>query len=301
MYFSATDTAEELLGEVPQIDPGAIEKFLSQLPEKALHLGLRILLAVIFFLVGVQIIKLIRKIIRKSLIRGKVDVGVQQFTDSFIKAALYILLIFLVGGSFGVDAASVVALVGSAGVAIGLAVQGSLSNLAGGVLILILKPFVVGDYIIDSSGKEGTVTEIQMFYTKLLTVDNRTVVLPNGALANSSLVNISTGKYRRCDISVGISYQADIKEARTALLELLAQDPAVLKDREMQVVVDALGDSAVELIVRCWFKGEEYWDGRYRLTEGIKYALDQAGIQIPYPQVDVHLQEDYDPENTDSQ
>lgn len=291
MFLTAIETSEELLEQVTQIDPGAIEKFLSELPEKALHLGVRILLAFLVFLLGVQIIKLIRRIVKKSLIRGKVDVGVQQFTDSFVKAVLYILLIFLIAGSFGVDAASVVALVGSAGVAIGLAVQGSLSNLAGGVLILILKPFLVGDYIIDSEGREGTVTEIQMFYTKLLTADNRTVVLPNGNLANGSIVNVSTDKYRRCDIAVGISYQADIQTAREALMTLLVQDPAVLKDRDMRVVVDALGDSAVQLIVRCWFTNEEYWDGRYRLTEGIKYTLDQEGIQIPYPQMDVHVQQ----------
>lgn len=291
MLLNATETTEDILEEVAQIDPGAIEKFLSELPEKALHLGLRILLAFVFFMVGVQIIKLLRKIVKKSLVRGKVDVGVQQFTDSFIKAGLYVLLIFLIAGSFGVDAASVVALVGSAGVAIGLAVQGSLSNLAGGVLILILKPFLVGDYIIDSNGREGTVTEIQMFYTKLLTPDNRTVVLPNGTLANGSIVNVSTDKYRRCDIPVGISYQADIQTAREALMELLARDPAVLKDRDMRVVVDALGDSAVQLIVRCWFTNDDYWDGRYRLTEGIKNTLDQAGVQIPYPQMDVHVQQ----------
>lgn len=271
------------------LDPGAVEKWLSGLPEKALHMGLRIVLALVVFLLGMQVIKLLRRILKKSLTRGKVDVGVRQFTDSFVKAVLYILLIFMIARGFGVDAASVVALLGSAGVAIGLAVQGSLSNLAGGVLILILKPFLVGDYIIDAGGKEGTVTEIQLFYTKLLTPDNRTVILPNGTLANGSLINITTDKYRRCDISVGISYGSDIGAARETLMELLAEDEAVLKDKEMRVVVDQLGNSAVELIVRCWFTNEEYWDGRYRLTEGIKYALDRAGIQIPYPQIDVHM------------
>lgn len=271
------------------LDPGAVEKWLSGLPEKALHMGLRIVLALVVFLLGMQVIKLLRRILKKSLTRGKVDVGVRQFTDSFVKAVLYILLIFMIARGFGVDAASVVALLGSAGVAIGLAVQGSLSNLAGGVLILILKPFLVGDYIIDAGGKEGTVTEIQLFYTKLLTPDNRTVILPNGTLANGSLINITTDKYRRCDILVGISYSSDIGAAREILMELLAEDEAVLKDKEMRVVVDQLGNSAVELIVRCWFTNEEYWDGRYRLTEGIKYALDRAGIQIPYPQIDVHM------------
>lgn len=278
-------------GQTSQLDPGAIEKFFSELPEKAMNMGLRIVLALVVFLLGVQVLKLVRKLVKKSLVRGKVDVGVQQFTDSFLKTVLYILLIFMIAGGFGVDAASVVALLGSAGVAIGLAVQGSLSNLAGGVLILILKPFLVGDYIIDEGGKEGTVTEIQLFYTKLLTPDNRTVVLPNGTLANGSLVNITTDKYRRCDISVGISYGSDIRVAREALMDLLSGDSAVLKDREMRVVVDSLGDSAIQLIIRCWFTNEEYWDGRYRLTEGVKYALDRAGIQIPYPQLDVHVQQ----------
>lgn len=278
-------------GQTPQLDPGAIEKFISELPEKALHMGLRIVLALAVFLLGTQIIKLIRRIVKKSLVRGKVDVGVRQFTDSFLKAVLYVLLIFMIAGGFGVDAASVVALLGSAGVAIGLAVQGSLSNLAGGVLILILKPFLVGDYIIEESGREGTVTEIQLFYTRLLTPDNRTVILPNGALAGGSLVNVTAEKYRRCDISVGISYQSDIRVAREALLHLLAEDPAVLKDRDMLVLVDSLGDSAIQIIVRCWFTNEEYWDGRYRLTEGVRDALDRAGIRIPYPQMDVHVQQ----------
>ena len=275
--------------QTPVLDPNAIEQFISGLPEKALRMGLRVLLALVVFLLGVQLIKLARRIVRRSLERGKVDVGVRQFTDSFLKAVLYILLVFMIAGGFGVDAASVVALLGSAGVAIGLAVQGSLSNLAGGVLILILKPFLVGDYIIEGGGKEGTVTEIQLFYTRLLTPDNRTVILPNGALANGSLVNVTADKYRRCDISGGISYQSDLQTAREALMGMLEADPAVLKDRDMRVVVDALGESAIQLIVRCWFTNEEYWDGRYRLTEGIKTVLDQAGIQIPYPQLDVHV------------
>lgn len=275
--------------QTPVLDPNAIEQFISGLPEKALRMGLRVLLALVVFLLGVQLIKLVRRIVRRSLERGKVDVGVRQFTDSFLKAVLYILLVFMIAGGFGVDAASVVALLGSAGVAIGLAVQGSLSNLAGGVLILILKPFLVGDYIIEGGGKEGTVTEIQLFYTRLLTPDNRTVILPNGALANGSLVNVTADKYRRCDISVGVSYQSDLQMAREALMGMLEADPAVLKDRDMRVVVDALGESAIQLIVRCWFTNEEYWDGRYRLTEGIKTVLDQAGIQIPYPQLDVHV------------
>ena len=176
------------------------------------------------------------------------------------------------------------------GVAIGLAVQGSLSNLAGGVLILALKPFKVGDYIREGySEKEGTVTEIQIFYTKLLTPDNQTVILPNGNLANNSLVNVTTQEARRMDISVGISYQADLRKAKEVLLQLLVQDEAVLKDRDMLVYVDSLADSCVKLGVRCWFKQEDFWKGKWRITENCKLCLDENGIEIAYNQLDVHL------------
>lgn len=284
---SVKNEAQQLMGE--NYNPGAIEKFMKELPEKALGIGVRVLLALVFFLVGLQIIKLIRKIVKKSMSKGKVDLGVIQFTDSFLNAALFILLVFMIATGLGVDAASVVAIIGSAGVAIGLALQGSLSNLAGGVLILILKPFKVGDYIVDAAGREGSVSEIQMFYTKLCTPDNKVIILPNGALANGSITNVSVGEFRRCDISVGISYDADIKLARKTIMQVLADDDNVEKGKEMQVLVDELGESSVNLIVRCWFHGNHYWPGRFRLTEEIKLALDAAGVQIPYPQVDVHM------------
>lgn len=272
--------------------PGALKNFLDTLPEKALDLGIRILLAVIFFFVGVQLIKLIRKIVVKTMKRADAETGAVQFVDSFVKAALYVLLVFMLAAHFGVDAASIVALLGSAGVAIGLAVQGSLSNLAGGVLILILKPFKVGDYIIEGvSNMEGTVSEIQIFYTKLVTGDNKVIVLPNGNLANNSLVNVTAAKCRRLDILIGISYDADIKKAKEALEQVLVDEPKVLADKDRRVVVDELADSCVKLLVRCWFLNEDYWDGKWRITEGCKYALDNAGIEMSYPQMDVHVKD----------
>ncbi len=272
------------------LKPGVVKAFFQTLPEKALSLGVRILLAVIFFLIGVQLIKLMRKIIRKSMERANAEVGALQFVDSFVKAAMYVLLVLMLASSFGVDAASIVAVLGSAGVAIGLAVQGSLSNLAGGVLILMLKPFKVGDYIIEgTSGKEGTVTEIQIFYTKLLMPDNQTVILPNGSLANNSLVNVTTQECRRMDIKVGISYKADLKAAKAVLFKVLQEDEAVLKDREMLVFVDELASSSVDLGVRCWFKQADFWPGKRRITENCKLRLDEAGIEIPFQQLDVHL------------
>lgn len=286
--FALTANVVEEMEEM--LEPGVIKSFLTTLPDKALHLGLRVLLAVVFFLVGTQLIKLFRKIIRKSMKRANAETGAVQFVDSFVKAALYVLLVLTLASSFGVDAASIVALLGSAGVAIGLAVQGSLSNLAGGVLILILKPFKVGDYIKESStGKEGTVTEVQIFYTKLLTVDNQTVILPNGNLANSSLVNVTAQATRRMDIRVSVSYKADLKRAKDVLLKILTEDDSVLKDREMLVFVDELGASSVDLGVRCWFKQEDYWAGKWRITENCKLALDEAGIEIPFNQLDVHF------------
>lgn len=275
--------------DLTQVNTGVIENFLKELPEKALGLGVRILLAIVVFFIGTQVIKLVRKILKKSLTRAKADVGVVQFLDSLIKAVLYVLLIFMIASSFGVDAASIVALIGSAGVAIGLALQGSLSNFAGGVLILLLKPFRVGDYIKeDNKGNEGTVTEIQLFYTKLKTGDNRIIVLPNGTLANTSMTNVTEAKTRRIDIVVGISYDADIKKAKELLLNMMRADEGTLKDQDMLVYVDALAESGVNIGLRCWVKKEDYWNVKWRLTENTKYTLDEAGISIPFPQLDVH-------------
>ena len=293
MAAGSGESLEEML------QPDVIGQFLSEIPEKALRLGARVLLAALFFLVGSQLIKLIRKIIKKSMQRAGAELGAIQFVDSFVKAALYVLLVLMLASSFGLDAASIVALLGSAGVAIGLAVQGSLSNLAGGVLLLILKPFKVGDYIQEgSSGKEGTVAEIQIFYTKLVTPDNRTIVLPNGSLANNSLINYTAQDARRMDIVVGISYKADLKKAKEVLLQVLEEDEAVMVFVRQRIgdkiflriiFVDNLGSSSVDLGVRCWFAQSDFWPGKWRITENCKLALDRAGIEIPYNQLDVHL------------
>lgn len=278
-----------------EVDVGLIQAYLQQLPDKALRFGVRVLLALLVFLIGVQIIKLVRKIVRRSLKKGNADVGVMQFLDSFIKAVMYVVLLFMIASGFGLDATSVVALLGSAGVAIGLAVQGSLSNFAGGVLILLLKPFRVDDYIkMDNDGHEGTVKEIQLFYTKLATPDNHVVIIPNGSLANSSILNMSTLGERRMDIIVGISYDADIRTAREVILKVLEADEAVIKEKDRLVFVQELADSGVNLNVRCWASNEQYWECKWRITEQIKYALDDAGISIPYPQMDVHIERNVD-------
>ena len=267
-----------------------MESMLQKLGDQAINLGGRILFAIICFLIGGQVIKFVRRVTQKGMEKARADKGVTQFVDSFLKASLYVVLILMIAASFGVDAASIVAILGSAGVALGLAVQGSLSNLAGGILILLLKPFTVGDYIVEgNSGKEGTVTEIQIFYTKLVTYDNKEVILPNGNLANHNIVNMTARRCRMVDIPVSISYQADIKKAKEALLNMLKEDEHVMKDKDMLVFVDELGESGIVLHVRCFFANADFWHGKWRITENCKYALDAAGIEIPFNQLDVHL------------
>ncbi|MBR1861033.1 MAG: mechanosensitive ion channel [Lachnospiraceae bacterium] len=272
------------------IKANTLKEYFSELAPKALNVGIRIVIAGIMFFVGFQLIKLIRKLIKKGLTKAKTDVGVKQFVDSFINALLIVLLILLVAVECGIDAASIVAIIGSAGVAISLAVQGSLSNLVGGVLILILKPFQVGDYIVDAgSGMEGFVIEIKIFHTRLRTYDNRIIVLPNGNLANNVITNVTKEDTRKIDIDVSIAYDADIDLAKSVLQEMLEEDETVLKDKEHRVVVNKLGDSGVELIVRFWVKTEDYWNSLYRITENTKKTLDKAGVSIPFPQMDVHM------------
>ena len=277
------------MDEFETVNPGVVEKFLDELPDKVFHLGLRIVLAVLVLLIGMQLIRLIRKILKKALYRSRVDESAVHFIDSFTKYALYFLLIVFIASWMGVDAASIIAILGSVSVAIGLALQGSLSNFAGAVLILILKPFVLGDYIRDGAGNEGTVSGIDVFYTQLTTFDNKIIVLPNGTLANGCIINYTKCENRRIDVKVGIAYREDIQHAKEVLLTVLKEDGGILKDKEMIVVVDSLGSNSVNLIVRGWVKKEEYWPSIWRITEKVKYALDDAGIKIPFPQVDVHF------------
>ncbi len=276
--------------EMTKEDIGLIEQFFQELPEKALGLGVRVLLAIVVLFLGLQTIRLLRRLVEKSLARTNVDRGVAQFLDSLIKIGLTSLLLLMIAISFGLDAASVMAMLGSVGVAFALAMQGSLSNCAGGVLILLQKPFTIGDYIIEGSkGQEGTVIEIQLFYTKLRTADDVIITLPNGSLANHNITNYTTLETRRMDVTIGISYDADLKLAKEVLLGVLEREERVLQNLDKKVFVKDLADSAVLLNVRCFFLNETYWDGRAAVLEGCKLALDENGIAIPYPQLDVHM------------
>ena len=289
---TAQDTVEEVAQTTQNTvdEVGRLTSYIQENIPVFISFGLKVLFAILIFCVGRILIKWIRKIVGKSLERSNVDKGVEQFVDSMLKFSLYFVLIFMIATKFGVDTASVAAVIASAGVALGLALQGSLSNFAGGVLILILKPFKVGDYIIEDTNKnEGTVKEIQIFYTKLTTVDNRTIVIPNGMLTNNSLTNVTEKDERQLDLRIGIAYHADLRKAKGILEKLLREDAAVLKDDQMNVFVAELSDSAVVLGVRAWVKNSEFWPAKWRMLENIKLELEDNGIEIPYPQMTVHM------------
>ncbi len=290
--LTSTEITEGLQSDLSAVTEqiSRTQEYIDRYLPSVLSFGLRLLFAVIVFLVGARLIKLLRKFIRRSMERAGADVGLMQFLDSLLKVIFYFVLIMLIASGFGVDTTSVMALVGSAGLTIGLAFQGSLSNFAGGVLLLLIKPFKVGDYIIYvADNLEGTVTEVQMFYTTLLTADNRRVVIPNGVLSNNSLVNVTAQDKRRLDIDVGIGYDSDLKLAKELCEKLLNQEEKILDDQEHIVVVDSLADSAVMLKLRFWVRPEDYWNTKWRMTENVKILFDENGIEIPFNQVDVNI------------
>ena len=282
---AATKTTQDTVKEVSQFTT-----YLQNHIPDFISFGIKVVFALVFFFIGRIVIRWIRKLVRKSMQRSGADKGVEQFVDSLLKFSLYFLLLFMIGTKFGIDASSVAALIASGGVAIGLAMQGSLSNFAGGVLILLLKPFEVGDYIIEDTNKnEGTVKEIQIFYTKLTTIDNKTIVIPNGILTNNSLTNATAKDERRLDLRVDISYDADLKKAKALIMDVLNDDPAVLREDEIVVFVDELGESSVVLGARAWTKSADFWQAKWRILENIKEKMDENQIAIPYRQLTVHM------------
>ena len=283
------DTEAQLLQEISD-NPGVIRTYLEGMVPSLLSFLMQVIVAIIVLLIGSRIIKFLLKLIRKSLDRSKVEAGVVTFLCSLVKYSLYFVLAMIILAQFGVTTSSVVAVLGSAGLTLGLALQGSLSNFAGGVLILLLKPFVVGDYIIDgATGQEGTVSSITIFYTKLHTVDNRMILIPNGSLSNSSITNVTHMEKRRIDLLIGVSYEANLAKTKQVLLDVVKSEDKILPGEPVDVYVSELADSSVQMGVRAWVKTEDYWPIRWKMTEDIKNALDANGISIPYPQMDVTI------------
>lgn len=257
-----------------------------------LDFAFTVVIAVVILLIGMKLINTVIKFLKKSLDRGNIEVGVTTFLCSLCRYALYFILVLIILSQFGVTASSVIAVLGSAGLTIGLALQGSLSNFAGGILILLLKPFVVGNYIsISSLNQEGTVAEITIFYTKLLTTDNKAIMIPNGTLSNTSIVNASAMDKRRLDLLVGVGYESDIPTVKAVLERVALEDEARLVNEQGDVFVSELADSSIIMGARLWVKNEDYWTAKWRITENIKYAFDENGINIPFPQMDVNLKQ----------
>ena len=274
------------------LEDGLLKSWLESVLPSVFGFFWSVVLALLIAYIGGKVIKSLRRVLQKSLERKNAEEGVKQFADQVFKVFLWIIVIIIILGLFGFTASSLAAAVASLGVTAGLALQGSLSNFAGGVLILMLHPFRVGDYIIEDTNKnEGTVFEISIFYTKLRTVDNKIVVIPNGTLANSSLTNATKSNRRQLDLVVPISYEADIKKAKELLMELSRKENRRIADEDVKVFVKELNGSSVDLGLRLWVPTEEYWNIRWDMLEHIKLTFDAEGIGIPYTQLDVHMKE----------
>ena len=249
---------------------------------------LRIALVIVIFFVGRKLIKKIVSLCDQALKRHGMEVTVRRFFCNVINALGYICMLGILLQTVGLTATSLTALVASTGVAVGLALQGSLSNFAGGVLILLMKPFVIGDYIVQGN-TEGTVKEIGLVYTELITADNRLIVIPNGTLIDSSIVNVTATGKRRLELSVGIGYKSDLKKAKEVLIRLGENDPARDTENPVNVFVSELAESSVKLGLHVWVSSSEYWSAKWRLTENIKLTFDEEGIEIPFNQVEISV------------
>ena len=275
-----------------------VKQLLNDLGNWSVSLIGKSVIAVLIWFIGKKIIRVLDKLVKKMLDRSTLDKGVVNFVVSVLKFVMYAILIMIVVDKLGFQTTSLLTLFGSAALAIGMSLQGSLSNFAGGILILIFKPFKVGDYIIVGTN-EGTVKSIEILYTRLVTIDNKVVMLPNGSLSNSSIVNVGAENTRRIDIQIGIGYSSDIPKAKKLLAvnnlfkklleQVINSEKGILKDKDILVVVKSLDESCVTLETRAWVNTADYWNVRFNLLERYKNIFDENGIEIPFNQLDVHM------------
>ena len=262
-----------------------VKQLLNDLGNWSVSLIGKIVIAVLIWFIGKKIIRVLDKLVKKMLDRSTLDKGVVNFVVSVLKFVMYAILIMIVVDKLGFQTTSLLTLFGSAAL---MSLQGSLSNFAGGILILIFKPFKVGDYIIVGTN-EGTVKSIEILYTRLVTIDNKVVMLPNGSLSNSSIVNVGAENTRRIDIQIGIGYSSDIPKAKKLLEQVINSEKGILKDKDILVVVKSLDESCVTLETRAWVNTADYWNVRFNLLERYKNIFDENGIEIPFNQLDVHM------------
>jgi small conductance mechanosensitive channel len=254
----------------------------------ALTYGPKLALAILTLVVGLWIIGFISRRLRAAFEHAGMEITLRRFLHSLINIGLKVLLLISVAAMIGIETTSFIAVLGAASLAVGFALQGSLANFAGGVLILIFRPYEVGDFI-SAAGESGTVRSIEIFSTILTTGDNKTIIIPNGAVSNAAITNYSTQETRRVDTVFGIGYGDDLRQAKSLLTKLIEADERILKDPAPSVVVASLGDSSVNIGTKVWVKSADYWGVTYDLLENAKLAMDENGISIPYPQTDVHL------------
>lgn len=268
-------------------------KIIDTLQDVGIDLGKKLIVSILILVIGNYIIKLILKALKKEKILNKrLDPGLQTFIMSFVKVLLYIVLYMTIASVLGIPLTTLVTVLGSCGVAVGLALQGGLSNIAGGILILFFKPFRVGDWV-DTGTYAGTVSAINLFYTILVTPDNRTIFLPNGSLSNNPCVNFSKEKYRRLDIDFTASYDNDQETVKKVLNDIVNKEKTVIIDDDTKkpfVKLTNFGDSSITYTVRVWLKAEDYWDTKFNIMSKVKEEFTKNNISIPYPQLDVHLE-----------
>lgn len=266
-----------------------MEKMLEKLIEGGTDLCIKLAISIIILLIGNKIIKTIEKVLKKEKKFSKLeDPSVKSFVISFITISLKLLLFVTVLSIVGIPMTSLITILGSCAVAVGLALQGGLSNLAGGIMLLIFKPFTIGDYI-ETNGKEGTVKSISLFYTTIVGIDNITIQLPNGTLSNSNITNYTANKTRMLNIVYDVSYNSDIDKVKKVLREVLDDEEKILKDEPIRIAVKSHKDSSIGIVFRAWTLTSDYWDVYFRIMENVKKAFDKNGIEIPYPQMDVHM------------
>ena len=290
LFLQATAPIEEAGNVVEKVvsgDAGEVSAVLSQLMNWAVEAGKSILMAVVIYIVGRFIIKLVKKLLNAMMERRQMDPTIRAFLGSFVNILLTILLLITVVSALGVNTTSFAALLASAGVAVGMALSGNLQNLAGGILLLLFKPYKIGDYI-SAQGVEGVVKEIQIFHTIITTVDNKEIYVPNGALSSGSVTNFSSNKQRRVDLTFSVEYGQNIQNVRNVILSVIKKDERILVDPAPFVALAELSDSSVDFTVRLWVKSENYWDVFFQTKEAIYEEFNNQKICFPFPQVTVH-------------
>ncbi|WOH36940.1 mechanosensitive ion channel [Thalassotalea fonticola] len=264
------------------------EKLITQLTTIVMDFGPKIVAAIFVWIIGAWIIKALILGLSKVLDKGNVDESLKPFVKGLCSTLLKVLLAITVLGMIGIEMTSFIAILGAAGLAVGMALSGTLQNFAGGVMILIFKPFKIGD-VIDAQGYIGKVSEIQIFNTVLKTPDNKTIIIPNGGLATGSMTNYSTESKRRVDWTIGMGYGDDVDKAKAIIQKMCDDDTRILKEPEVFIAVSALADSSVNFAVRAWVKAEDYWDVYFAMNENTYKTFNKEGINIPFPQMDVHV------------